>query len=287
MNFRFEEVVANTAHSDEPVVELIESPSKHATQESIETISSLQTEVNMPNLSSTETTPDAKRSITSIETKSTELSIIEQHRLQQVASTGQLKPRQPRSTEEPFDSRLIHSPIHPPEIRVEAVPDDFEEQDLGLRRVGSDSFSFVHGEEDTIDTRDFARDDVETQASRKARRTSWLVRPPFNRAKTEESPSPPRLHGLFRTATEHPLPSPSPMADRHPLRRVKKGLLERGEPGRTGSGHEAAETARQGGLADQPRTAKKLQKKQRDAGSRSSLRSVFYSAVGHGDQATE
>lgn len=216
-----------------------------------------------------------------METKSTELSLIEQHRLQQVASTGQLKPRQRTSTDEPF---LIHTPMQLPTIRIESASDDFEEQDLGLRRLGSDAFSFVHGE-DTIDTRDFARDDVESQASRKTKRASWLVRPTFTRSKTEGNASQSRLQDLFRATTEQPQRSPWITADAHPLRRVKKGLLRTDEARRSEPGLPAAEVAQDGESSNQARTPRKLQRKKRESGSRSSLRNVFYSAIGHGSEA--
>jgi len=227
-----------------------------------------------------------------METKYTELSLIEQHRLQQVASTGQLKPRQRTSTEETFDAHPIYTPLPLPEIRIEAVPDAFEEQDLGLRRVESDAFSFIHGEEDTIDTRDFARDDVENQVGRRSKRASWLERPAFTRAKTEGTSSESRFQDLFRTTSEQPHSSQTRLQDlfrttadqpAHPLRRVKKGLLETGGARGWGPERAAAEIAQEGEFSNQARTPRKLQKKR---GSRSSLRNVFYSAVGHSDKAS-
>lgn len=273
------------------MIELTENCSKHAAQESVETVLSLHTDVNTPNLSSNETTPDAKRSITSIETRSTELSLIEQHRLHQAASTGQLKPRHRPSSEEPFDPRLTCSPMQLPEIRVQAVPDHFEEQDLGLRRVESDSFSFVHGEPDMIDTRDFAKDVAETQAKDKMRKISWLVRPPFIRAKTEGSSSLPRSQNLYHTTTEQPSSTTAPETpETHRLRRVKKGLFRSAEVRWEDSiDPPTVEDVGRGETSNQPRTPKKLQKKQserRERESRSSLRNVFYSAVGHSDRTT-
>lgn len=264
-------------------MELAATPTKHNAQESLDTTSSLHTDMNTPNLSSTDTTLDVRHSISSIETKHTELSLIEQRRLQQVASTGQLRPRRPPSSEEPFDPHLLAFHAQLPEIRVEPVADYLEEHDLGSGRPESDSFSFIHGQEDTIDVMDFASNEVlDTQGTSRSKRVTWLERPSFTRARTDGVFSEARPHYLLRTITDQP--KSSSIMSSHPLRRVKKGLLRpegalQGEPG-YGAGRPYMQHGEASAL---PRARKKLQKKQGDKASKTYLRNVFSSAAGRGD----
>ena len=257
------------------------------TQDSVDTISSLDDSTFTPELLSTQTTPKTKTSFTSVETGDSEFSALEQHRLHQVASTGQLKPRYRRRSAEQRD-RDPSPPPEVPQIRLVEVIDDHEEHDLGLLRTESDTFSFVEGRVDEIETRDFAfsQENQSLIYSTKSRRFS---RPDFFRARTEPAPGQRRLGSLFRSITQQVPVTNTTMSD-----------LDRGAGG--GSSNLASnirlakttstpdfrphDTRRQhSGASSRGTTPRKLRKQKRVGSSGSSLRQSFLAAVhGRGEQ---
>lgn len=253
------------------------STNKHAAQESVETVSSTATIITSAEPASARTTPDTKRSYSTTDTRETELSHLEQHRLQQVASTGQLKPRRRLSYSDNHE-RLPH--LRLPKIRIEDVSVDGDgEQDLGLVGMVSDNdaYSFVQGEDDVIDIAASSMSSPSTPKNKKR-----FSRAGMSRSTTEPFLTQSPFSKLFRTVTQQPLGSSAVVQqEAHPLRRVEGGLLRNEAPQVSGPpqgrSEEAPETVEI--TAMPPRQKKKLQKgKQKADASQTSLRQLFKGA---------
>jgi len=259
---------------EQEAIELIDTNSKHMTQNSVDTISSLDDSTYTPELLSAETTPKTKTSFTSVETEDSEFSALEQHRLHQVASTGQLKRRLRRLSTEHRD-KDNSPPPEVPQIRLVEVIDDHEEHDLGLLRTESDTFSFVEGRLDEIDARDFAfnPDNQSPTQSAKSRRFS---RPNFSRARTEPAPGQTRLGSLFRSITHQ-----MPVADTTIFDVADDVELEPAKATSTLDLRTHDMLGRQSGSSASGRTPRKLRKQKRVGSAGSSLRQSFLAAV-HG-----
>jgi len=261
----------------------IDTSSKHITQHSVDTISSLDDSTYTPELLSAETTPKTKTSFTSVETGDSEFSALEQHRLHQVASTGQLKRRYWRSSAEQHD-KDSSPPPEVPQIRVVEVIDDHEEHDLGLLRTESDTFSFIEGRPDEVDTIDFAFN-PDNQSSTQTAKPSRFSRPDFFRARTEPAPGQTRLGNLFRSVTHQTSVSNTTM---HDLERDAGGGPNdlAPDPGlaKATSTPELQThdmTRRHSGSSASVGTPRKLRKQKRVGSASSSLRQSFLAAV-HG-----
>jgi len=253
------------------------------TQHSVDTMSSLNDSTYTPELLSAETTPKTKTSFTSVETGDSEFSALEQHRLHQVASTGQLKRRLRRLSTEQRD-KDTSPPPEVPQIGLVEVIDDHEEHDLGLLRTESDTFSFVEGRPDEIDTRDFASspDNQSPTQSAKSRRFS---RPEFFRARTEPAPGQTRLGNLFRSMTNQiPPQDTTAFGLAHDLENGYRDFVTEAGPGKATSTPDLQthDTARRYSASSASgRTPRKLRKQKRVGSAGSSLRQSFLAAV-HG-----
>jgi hypothetical protein len=253
-----------------------DNPTKHAAQDSVETVSSLATIGASTDLLSTDTTPKTKTSFTSVDSRTSELSTIEQHRLQQVASTGKLKPRR---THQPGISKLEDEQSVPPlpQIRLQQVNDDLREQDLGQMHHDADRFSFVEGEEDILPITFKPSSPLRTSIEQeKETRTG---RPYFARVRTEPTGNHSSFVNLFRAATHQP--QQMDYAGLHPLRRVKARLGREESSELQGvQTYVTADVAMRSNpdlTSTSTRPPRRLQKKER--ASQSSLRQKFMTAM--------
>lgn len=260
-------VAENPSHTIE------DSPTKHTAQNSVDTVSSLATIGASTDLLSTDTTPKTKTSFSSVDTRTSELSNIEQHRLQQVASTGQLKPRHAPQLGTPKPEDVDNVPPIP-QIRLQQISDNLEEQDLGLLRTDTRAYSFEEGRPDTLHSMG-TPPVADTQDNTKK---SHLRRPYFARIQTEPLGYRPSMTDLFRTPTWQP--QQADYAGLHPLKRVKARLgresADKFQAVQTYVTADIALRSNQELASTSRRTPRKLQKKERT--SQSSLRQKFMAA---------
>ena len=268
-------------------IELTDTNSKHMTQHSVDTISSLYDSTYTPELLSAETTPKTKTSFTSVETGDSEFSALEQHRLHQVASTGQLKRRLRRLSTEQRD-KDNSPPPEVPQIRLVEVIDDHEEHDLGLLRTESDTFSFVEGRLDEIDTRDFAFN-PDNQSPTQLTKSRRFSRPDFFRARTEPPSGQTRLGSLFRSITHQmPVTNTSTPDLEHGAGGDIHDLAPDSSPAKATSTPDLRlreKQRRHSGSSASGRIPRKLRKQKRVGSAGSSLRQSFLAAVhGRGEE---